>query len=122
MSTIVGPKQDNTRNNRVLSSIDNRDYVGLSGVDFGSEGARSVKMSVASATGESVEGKISVYCDSMTSANKVGEINVKAGKDFTDVTDKLSKTFQGTHKLDFKFNMSGILVDTWSLSTSEDAE
>ena len=122
VSTIVGPKQDNTRNNRVLSSIDNRDYVGLSGVDFGSEGARSVKMSVASATGESVEGKISVYCDSMTPANKVGEINVKAGKDFTDVSAKLSKTVQGTHKLYFKFNMSGILVDTWSFSTSEDAE
>ena len=47
-STIVGPEKNDGRNNRVLSSIDKGDYVGLEGVDFGSDGAKSVMMSIAS--------------------------------------------------------------------------
>ena len=120
-STIVGPDQDNNRNNRVLSSIDKGDYVGLSGVDFGTQGAQSVKMRVASATDDVVEGTVSIYIDSMTDAKKVGEITLSAGKDFQYATAKLSNTITGTHKLYFKFNVTGILVDTWMFSTEADS-
>ena len=121
-STIEGPAQDNNRNNRVLSSIDNRDYVGLEGVDFGLLGARTVKMRVASATNETVEGTVSIYIDSMTSSKKVGEINLSAGKEFEYATATLTKAIKGTHKLYFKFNVGGILVDTWMFSTEVPTE
>lgn len=121
-STIEGPAQDNNRNNRVLSSINNRDYVGLEGVDFGLLGARTVKMRVASATNETVEGTVSIYIDSMTSSKKVGEINLSAGKEFEYATATLTKAIKGTHKLYFKFNVGGILVDTWMFSTEVPTE
>ena len=119
-STIVGPKQNNNRNNRVLSSINARDYVGLEGVDFGTDGAQSVAMKIASESGDKVEGKVVVYTDSISSANKVGEIEVSADKDFKYMTAKLSKKITGTHRLFFRFEVEGILVDTWTFS--KDAE
>lgn len=119
VSTIVGPQQENTRNNRVLSSIDKDDYVGLEGVNFGLDGAKSVKMRVASASNDVVEGKVEIYIDSMTSTKLVGEIALSAGKDFQDVTANLSRVAKGTHKLYFKFKADGILVDTWEFSKDE---
>ena len=115
-STIVGPQQNNTRNNRVLSSIRKNDYVGLEGVDFGSDGAQSVAMKIASETGEKVEGNVAVYIDSISSANKVGDIAVSADKDYKYMSAKLSKKVTGTHRLFFKFEVKGILVDTWMFS------
>lgn len=119
-STIVGPEQKGTRNNRVLSSIDKRDYVGLSGVDFGSEGAQSVMMRIASASKEKVEGTVSVYIDSMTTSKKVGEITISADEEYKYMSAQLTKKVTGKHKLYFRFNVGGILVDTWMFS--KDAE
>lgn len=118
-STIVGPEKNDGRNNRVLSSIDKGDYVGLEGVDFGSDGAKSVMMSIASASGEKVEGTISVYIDSMSSNKKIGEITVSADKDYQYMKTKLTKTVVGKHKVFFKFSVKGILVDTWMFSKEE---
>ena len=115
-STIVGPQQNNTRNNRVLSSIRKNDYVGLEGVDFGSDGAQSVAMKIKSETSEKVEGNVAVYIDSISSANKVGDIAVSADKDYKYMSAKLSKKVTGTHRLFFKFEVKGILVDTWMFS------
>lgn len=115
-STIVGPEKNDGRNNRVLSSIDKGDYVGLEGVDFGSTGAKSVMMSIASASAEKAEGTISVYIDSISSNKKVGEITVNADKDYQYFKTKLTKTVTGKHKVFFKFSVKGILVDTWMFS------
>lgn len=119
-STIVGPAQNNTRNNRVLSSISKNDYVGLDRVAFGEDGAQSVMMQIASESSEKAEGTIDIYIDDMKAASKVGEVSVSADSDFKYISAKLTKKVTGTHKLFFKFNIKGILVDTWMFS--KDAE
>lgn len=119
-STIVGPEQNNTRNNRVLSSISRNDYVGLDRVAFGEDGAQSVMMRIASASSEKAEGKVEIYIDSMSASNKVGEINISADSDYKYIPAQLTKKVTGTHKLFFKFIVKGILVDTWTFS--KDAE
>lgn len=116
-STIVGPKQDNNRNNRVLSSIDSGDYVGLEKVAFGADGAQSLTMSIANA-GET--GTVEVYIDDHTKTkNKVGELTVTpTGSDttFADMSVKFATPITGTHRLFFVFKAKGILVDTWRFS------
>ena len=119
-STIVGPEQYNNRNNRVLSSISNKDYVGLDRVAFGEDGAQSVTMRIASDSKEKAEGTVEIYIDDMKAASKVGEIKVSADSDFKYIPAKLTKKITGTHKLFFKFMVKGILVDTWMFS--KDAE
>lgn len=119
-STIVGPDQGNTRNNRVLSSISKNDYVGLDRVAFGEDGAQSVMMRIASDSAEKAEGTIEIYIDSMKAAFKIGEVSVSADSDFKYISAALTKKVTGTHKLFFKFNIKGILVDTWMFS--KDAE
>ena len=121
-STIVGPEKNDGRNNRVLSSVDKGDYVGLEGVDFGSDGAKSVMMSIASATNDAAEGTISVYIDKIASNKKVGEITVNANKDYQYFKTKLTKTVIGKHKVFFKFSVKGILVDTWMFSKEEEPQ
>ena len=121
-STIVGPEKNDGRNNRVLSSIDKGDYVGLEGVDFGNDGAKSVMMSIASATNDAAEGTISVYIDKIASNKKVGEITVNANKDYQYFKTKLTKTVTGKHKVFFKFSVKGILVDTWMFSKEEEPQ
>lgn len=114
-STIVGPKQDNNHNNRVLSSIDPGDYVGLEKVAFGTDGAKSLTMSIANAN---ETGTVEVYIDDHTKAeNKVGELTVTTtGSDttFADMSVNLAAPVTGTHRLFFVFKAEGILVDTWS--------
>lgn len=118
-STIVGPDQDNNRNNRVLSSIDSGDYVGLEGVAFGAEGAKSLTMSIASA---SETGTIEVYVDSIEAGNLKGTLEVaKTGSatKFHSMSVNFAAPITGTHKLFFVFKTNGILVDTWSFSKEE---
>lgn len=112
--TQKGPKHEDTRSNRVLSSIHKNDYIGLQDVDFGTESPKSVSMNIASANGEKVEGKIYVYKTDMTDANKIAEIPVSAGKDYTDMTANLSQNCTGKERLFFVFDVEGILVDTWT--------
>lgn len=115
-STIVGPKQDNNRNNRVLSSIDSGDYVGLEKVAFGADGAQSLTMSIANA-GET--GTVEVYIDNMEVENKVGELTVTStGSDttFADMSVNFAAPITGTHRLFFVFKAEDILVDTWRFS------
>ena len=118
VSSIVGPTQEG-RNNRVLSSIGVGDYVGLHNVDFGTDGAKSLTMNIAS---EGKTGKVKVYLDSMEDANLVGELDVTAtgsAETYKDMSVNLSKTVTGTHKLFFVFDVKGILVDTWAFSKDE---
>lgn len=117
ISTIVGPDQDNTRNNRVLSSIKSGDWVGLDNVAFGTDGAQSLTMSIANA---SETGSVEIYVDDMTKAsNKVGTLTFgKTGEEgtFKDVTVDFDDPIKGTHKLFFVFKAKNILVDTWKFS------
>lgn len=123
-STIVGPEQKGNRNNRVLSSIDKNDYVGLDGVDFGTDngGAKSVMIRVASASKEKVEGTVSVYIDSIASNKKVGEISISADEEYKYMKAKLTKSVTRKHKLFFRFDVGGILVDTWMFSHDEEPQ
>ncbi len=114
-STIVGPAQENTRNNRVLSSIDTGDYVGLDSVAFGEDGAASLTMSIAATESGTVE----VYVDDMTAANKVGTLDVYKTADaetFAPMSVNFDQKITGTHKLFFVYQANDILVDTWSFS------
>lgn len=115
-STIAGPDQGNNRNNRVLSSIDTGDYVGLEGVAFGTEGAKSLTMSIASAA---ETGTVEVYVDSMDSKNLVGELEVaktRSATTFRSMSVNFETPITGTHKLFFVFKVNDIFVDTWSFS------
>lgn len=115
-STIAGPDQNNNRNNRVLSSINKGDFVGLDRVAFGEDGAQSVMMQIASASNETVEGTVEIYINNMKAESKVDEIKVSAGSDYKNFSATLSNKITGTHRLFFKFNIDGILVDTWTFS------
>lgn len=115
-STEAGPQQNNTRSNRVLSSIHKGDFVGIEGVQFGTEAPKKITMSIASATGEKVEGKIHVYQKEMKAENEIGVIDVSADKDYKDITGELTKAVTGKERLFFIFDVEGILVDTWQLS------
>lgn len=115
-STVAGPAQEGTRNNRVLSSISKNDYVGLDRVAFGEDGAQSVTMSIASDSKNTAQGKIEIYIDDMKAANKVGELDVSAGAEYKNMQANLTKKITGTHKLFFKFIIKGIYVDTWTFS------
>ena len=90
--------------------------------DFGSDGAKSVMMSIAGATNDVAEGTISVYIDKIASNKKVGEITVNADKDYQYFKTKLTKTVTGKHKVFFKFSVKGILVDTWMFSKEEEPQ
>lgn len=115
-STEEGPKQNNTRSNRVLSSIHKGDYVGLEGVDFGDTAPKHVAMKIASASGEKVEGKIYVYQDEIANESQIAEIPVSADKDYKYISAQLTKSCVGKKKLFFVFDVEGILVDTWTFS------
>lgn len=115
-STIAGPDQNNNRNNRVLSSINKGDFVGLDRVAFGEDGAQSVTMQIASASNETVEGTVEIYINNMKAESKVDEIKVSADSDYKNFSATLSNKITGTHRLFFKFNIDGILVDTWTFS------
>lgn len=117
-STVAGPEQEG-RYNRALSSISKGDYVGLANVAFGDNGAKSLVMSIASA---SANGKVKVYIDDMTDANLVGELDVTAtgsATKYKDMSVNLTKPVTGTHKLFFVYDVADILVDTWSFSEDE---
>lgn len=116
VSTIVGPDQENTRNNRVLSSISSGDYVGLENVAFGAEGAQSLTMSIANSA---ETGSIEVYIDEMKESNKVGVLTVSptgSNEVFNDMVVDFASPITGTHRLFFVFKAEDILVDTWSFS------
>lgn len=115
-STIAAPDRDSSHSNRVLSSIDIGDYVGLENVAFGTEGAQSLTMRTANA-GE--EGTVEIYIDDMAAENKVGELTVfPTGSDtaFADMSVDFAAPLTGTHRLFFVFKTEGILVDTWCFS------
>lgn len=115
-STMEGPKQNNTRSNRVLSSIHKGDYVGMEGVEFGTTSPKHVAMKIASETGEKVEGKIYVYEKEISGESQIAEIPVSADKDFKYVSAELTKTCTGKQRLFFVFDIEGILVDTWTFT------
>lgn len=119
-STIVGPEQRGNRNNRVLSSIDKDDYVGLEGVDFGTDGAQSMMMRIASASEDRVEGTVSIYLDSIAADQKVGELSISANEEYTYMSTELTKKVTGKHRLFFQFDVGGILVDTWMFSVDKE--
>lgn len=119
-STIVGPEQRGNRNNRVLSSIDKDDYVGLEGVDFGTDGAQSMMMRIASASEDRVEGTVSIYIDSIAADQKVGELSISANEEYTYMSTELTKKVTGKHRLFFQFDVGGILVDTWMFSVDKE--
>lgn len=114
-STIVGPEQKG-RSNRVLSSIDRKDYVALEGVDFGEDGAQSVMMRIASASKEKVEGTVSVFIDAIGSNKRIADIPVSADQEYKYMTAQLTKKVTGKHRVFFRFEQGGILVDTWMFS------
>lgn len=116
VSTFAGPEQDNTRNNRVLSSISKDDYVGLDRVAFGEDGAQSMMMRIKSEDDKPKEGTIGIYIDGRDETNKVGEIAVTAGADYEYAKAELTTKVTGTHRLFFVFNVEGIYVDTWLFS------
>lgn len=115
-STTEGPKQNNTRSNRVLSSIHRGDYVGLEGVEFGVTAPKHVAVKLASETGEKVEGKIYVYQNEISNECQIAEIPVSVDKDFKYISAELTKSCTGKQKVFFVFDVEGILVDTWTFT------
>lgn len=115
-STTEGPKQNNTRSNRVLSSIHRGDYVGLEGVEFGATAPKHVAVKLASETGEKVEGKIYVYQNEISNECQIAEIPVSVDKDFKYISAELTKSCTGKQKVFFVFDVEGILVDTWTFT------
>lgn len=103
--------------NQNVTGINNGDWIGLGNVDFGSQGARSFKANVASASG----GKIEVRLDS-TSGTLVGTLtvpNTGGTQNWREVETSISGA-TGVHKLFFVFtgNGSGDLFkfDYWKFS------
>lgn len=115
-STTEGPKQNNTRSNRVLSSIHRGDYVGLEGVEFGATAPKHVAVKLASETGKKVEGKIYVYQNEISNECQIAEIPVSVDKDFKYISAELTKSCTGKQKVFFLFDVEGILVDTWTFT------
>lgn len=115
-STTEGPKQNNTRSNRVLSSIHRGDYVGLEGVEFGATAPKHVAVKLASETGKKVEGKIYVYQNEISNECQIAEIPVSVDKDFKYISAELTKSCTGKQKVFFVFDVEGILVDTWTFT------
>ncbi len=100
----------------VLSSIDTGDWFGISDVDFGLEGAKSVKLSMA---GETTEGYIEVYIDAPSTAKggtKVGQLALKntgSVNTYEETSADLTTTITGKHKVYFVLRGVGYQIESW---------
>lgn len=100
----------------VLDSIHTGDWQGLDSVEFGDEGASSVKVNLASTT---EEGKIEIYLDAASTekgGKKVGEVllqNTDGEDTYKTVSAALSEKVTGKHKVFFVFRGKGYHVASW---------
>ena len=111
VSAITGPEY---LNHPVLSVSSKGDHVGLHNVDFGSDGAKTFMMKIASAD---ETGTVKIYLDSMEETNLVGELDVTATgsvETYKDMRVNLIKPVTGTHRVFFVFDIKDIFVDTWT--------
>lgn len=103
----------------VLDSIHTGDWLGMDSVDFGDEGASSLKMSVASAT---AEGKIEIYLDAASTekgGTKVGEValsNTGGDTTYQELSTTLPSKITGKHKVFFVFRGKGYHVASWQFA------
>ena len=111
VSAVAGPE---CLNHPVLSVSSKGDHVGLHNVDFGSDGAKTFMMKIASAD---ETGTVKIYLDSMEETNLVGELDVTATgsvETYKDMRVNLIKPVTGTHRVFFVFDIKDIFVDTWT--------
>ncbi|MFA9463150.1 MAG: carbohydrate-binding protein [Velocimicrobium sp.] len=115
--------------NRQLSSISTDDWIGLSNVDFATNGAISVSFKVAGIVDNC---KINIYTD-YSSTDKtgtlIGTVDVPNTGDITKfetVVANLSSTVTGVKNLFFVFdcaeNDNAVVIDNWKFSKIETPE
>ncbi len=97
--------------NMVVCGMETGSWIGLKGVDFGTEGAKEF---VASVCGGSEEGVIQIRIDRLM-GDVVGYLTVPAGDGSTcsEQVCTLLETVTGVHDLYFTFYGSGYRWDTW---------
>lgn len=101
----------------VLDAIDTGDWTKISGVDFTEKGAKSLTVTLSSAT---AEGSIEVYLDQALTGTKIADIaleNTGAGV-FRDITATLTDV-TGVHDVYFVFRGEGYQVADWSFTENK---
>ena len=104
-----------------LTDLDNNDFVKVREVDFGDEGAKSLKVCVKGGT---AAGQLRVEVSG--TSGYVANVDVPADlKDWTELTADLRKTITGKHDVTFRFiakKSSGLkdlmLFDYWQFNSN----
>ena len=82
--------------------------VAVAGVDFGNEGASSVRMRVKSETASRIE----ILLDN-TEGMPAAILDIPESETYTEITETLTEDFTGVHDLYFRFTESGIFLLEW---------
>ena len=83
-------------------------WVAVAGVDFGNEGASSVRMRVKSETASCIE----ILLDN-TEGMPAAILDIPESETYTEITETLTEDFTGVHDLYFRFTESGIFLLEW---------
>lgn len=102
----------------VLDQIDTGDWTKISGVDFGTNGLKTISAEIAATSGE---GQIEVYLDAPTAAkNRIATITLGDTKGlYAFSTANVDREVKGVHDVYFVFRGTGYNVASWAFSEKQ---
>lgn len=105
----------------VLDQIDTGDWTKISGVDFGTNGLKTISAEIAATSGE---GQIEVYLDAPTAAkNRIATITLGDTKGlYAFSTANVDREVKGVHDVYFVFRGTGYNVASWAFSEKTNPE
>lgn len=105
----------------VLDQIDTGDWTKISGVDFGTNGLKTISAEIAATSGE---GQIEVYLDAPTATkNRIATITLGDTKGlYAFSTANVDREVKGVHDVYFVFRGTGYNVASWAFSEKTNPE